>query len=133
MKVSELEGALLDYWVAKAEGIDVVDVNKHVRHLGNPFLPVLSDGGGRDGPHYYRPSTDWAQGGPIIERERIDVISNARDPATGWSAWSRDVIEVETGHPVEWPGSTALIAAMRAYVTSKFGDTVTDEAPPCSA
>ena len=56
-------------------------------------------------------STDWAQGGPIIEREKIATAWHI----TRWVAW-RGV--------VEHPGPTPLIAAMRCYVAAKLGDEV---------
>jgi hypothetical protein len=52
MKTSELQGAALDWAVMKCDGIC------------------------KDFPAYWvdeYPSTNWAQGGPIIERERIDL------------------------------------------------------------
>ena len=62
----------------------------------------------------YNPSTNWAQGGPIIERERIliqpEICSNA------WNAISMQGTEDY--------GPTPLIAAMRCYVASKLGDEI---------
>ena len=54
MKVSQLKDELLDYWVAKADGVTevhVVDAHCVVDHVR------------------WEPSVDWAQGGPIIERK----------------------------------------------------------------
>ena len=51
LKTSELQGAVLDWAVAKCE-------------LGEAINEV-------DDPHFY--STDWALAGPIIEREGITV------------------------------------------------------------
>jgi hypothetical protein len=56
-------------------------------------------------------STDWAQGGPIIEREGIAV-------GKSWESW-KAFTDTSTGE-----GPTPLIAAMRCYVASKLGDTV---------
>ena len=58
------------------------------------------------------PSTDWAQGGPIIEREKITIEWTGED----WMAY--------VWHDHEWFGPTPLIAAMRCYVASKLGDEV---------
>ena len=94
MKVSELEGAELDYWVNETLGFSRVNV-----------------------PSY---SIDWNQAGPIIERETIQLNPGnafpnctvwwAKHPAHGWSIISS--------------GKTPLIAAMRAFVTSKFGEEI---------
>ena len=59
-------------------------------------------------------STDWAQGGPIIEREMIELVPQS--PAL-WEAMYR-------GQHIPHDGPTPLIAAMRCYVASKLGDTV---------
>ena len=55
MQTSELTGAALDWAVAKCEG-EVFDLSP-------------------DGYYTYKPSRNWAFGGPIIERESI---SNAQ-------------------------------------------------------
>lgn len=65
-------------------------------------------------------STDWSQGGPIIERERIRLDCAWSDEWTAQHPYNAK-IDVYTG----WTkGPTALIAAMRCYVTSKLGDEV---------
>ena len=64
----------------------------------------------------WNPSGDWAQGGPIIEREMIDLSYYGDIP--GWAAY--------IGRLVKKPGQgpTPLIAAMRCYVASQLGDEV---------
>lgn len=62
-------------------------------------------------------STDWAQGGPIIEREGISVnYANGQ-----WEAHT--TTDQDTYDQIEY-GPTPLIAAMRCYVASKLGDEV---------
>ena len=57
-------------------------------------------------------STDWSQGGPIIERERFVV-----EP---WGlGWVASVSRCNLHH-----GTTPLVAAMRCFVASKLGDEV---------
>jgi hypothetical protein len=98
MKTSELTGAALDCAVAMALG-----------NTGN----FLIDG--------FSPSTNWAQGGPIIEREGIGFRRGYSDESgfNGWVAqrWAQDTTVFEEG-------PTPLIAAMRCYVASKLGDDV---------
>ena len=62
----------------------------------------------------YLPHQLWEQGGPIIEREGIELslISNH------WEA----MIAFSGKEPQKGP--TPLIAAMRCYVASKLGDEV---------
>ena len=113
MKVSELDGALLDYWVARAEGIGVT-----WNHQGTPKAWIGRYIEGVYAP--YCPTTDWEQGGPIIERESItvtDAISRDGEWSAGFVIWMPD-------HDDWKHGPTPLVAAMRAYVASKIGDTV---------
>lgn len=62
MKTAELTGAALDWAVAKCEGYQAVFTNGAIR-------PVFRKGEAIEDawPNY---STDWALGGPIIEREK---------------------------------------------------------------
>ncbi|WP_020203544.1 phage protein NinX family protein [Cupriavidus sp. WS] len=114
MKVSDLTGAMLDYWVARAEGAD------HARAI-------------RDAANY-RPTENWAQGGPIIERERIATWSGVEFIGNSEQIWTANApgmdgyggkdayIDVASGHT----GPTLLIAAMRAYFVARFGETFPD-------
>lgn len=126
MKTAELTGAHLDYWVAKAEGFQVLSTKPGGRSGllvwdGGALLSVANEAG-------YRPSTDWAQGGPIIERESISVGKRVDMPAgpRQWDAFIDSTFSPQGRSPHAWWGSTPLIAAMRAYVASKFGDEVSD-------
>lgn len=115
MKVAELEGARLDYWVARADGYPmIVDDFLEIAPFVSGDTCVLSYNGQIDDP--YSPSTDWSRGGPIIEREKITIC-----PAhpQGWSATIDDE---------RWKDNcvTPLIAAMRCFVASKFGEEVDD-------
>jgi Protein of unknown function (DUF2591) len=90
VKTSDLQGAALDWAVAKCEGKEVKAWAVH-RRLGRCDY-----------------STNWAQGGPIIEREGIALIPGWTAERPGFSA----------------DGPTPLIAAMRCYVASCLGDEV---------
>ena len=102
IKTSELDGAQLDYAVAHCEEL------KLSRLSGGEFL--LSNG------DFWFPSTNWAQGGPIIEREEIKVGPQI---CSGWEStvW-------ENCRPISSKGPTPLVAAMRCYVASKLGEEV---------
>lgn len=70
----------------------------------------------------FNPSTDWAQGGPIIEREGIKIHK-------GNDLYFPKGNEKSDYYEPLWVagkqhGQTPLIAAMRCYVASKLGDTV---------
>ena len=58
-------------------------------------------------------STDWACGGPIKERERI---------STDWDSGTWNARSDKT--PCYFSAPSELVAAMRAHVYSKLGDTV---------
>lgn len=102
MRTSELTGPALDWAVAKAEGYTGVALESRTKK-------------------WFTPSTDWAQGGPIIEREWIEVVPwpNETDEGERWQATQH-----ELPHRVYCSGPTPLIAAMRCYVASKLGDEV---------
>jgi len=102
MKTSELQGAALDWAVAKAEGKD----NDCEIHAGNVLY-----GRATSGFTHYNPSADWSQGGPIIEREGIALYLYGPDK---WNAMTEK----------EYQGPTPLIAAMRCLVASKLGDDI---------
>lgn len=62
-------------------------------------------------------SSNWADGGPIIEREKISLSYRAIVGDSYWAA------EIDRPLCQEY-GLTPLIAAMRCYVASKLGDEV---------
>lgn len=85
MKTDELTGAALDWAVAAIEA--------------NAW-------------GYFSPSTNWTHGGPIIEREKIDL--KCLPTKQGGFIWRTACAD----------GPTPLIAAMRCYVASKLGDDI---------
>jgi hypothetical protein len=123
MKTSELTGAALDWAVSKCGFDDEIQPPCRV------MVDSIAYGPNGRAPQYvytkstgerFTPSTDWAQGGPIIEREKITTT-----PVNGWQAsLTRGGIFYTSG-PVS---PTPLVAACRCYVASKLGDTV--DVPP---
>jgi hypothetical protein len=105
MKTAELTGAALDWAVAKCEGWS----EEGLEDIANGDMFPEHDF-----------STDWAQGGPIIERENIDLKHHFVCVAT---IWDRDNIGQDDLR-AKATGETPLIAAMRCYVASKLGDEV---------
>jgi hypothetical protein len=115
VKTSELQGATLDWAVAKCVDDGLAD---------------FTAAGWR-----FTPSTDWAQGGPIIEREGILLRPIRKEGHQMNGQWLAMYDETNTGTMVQWvkrkdfpghyhTGPTPLIAAMRCYVASKLGDEV---------
>jgi hypothetical protein len=80
-------------------------------------------------------STIWEQGGPIIEREGINIRALRKPGHNMDGKWLAAYDHNNTGTMVHWVkrttwhrhysvGDTALVAAMRCYVASKLGDEV---------
>ena len=109
MRTSELSGAALDWAVAMAEGWQHITAQDN----GGEY-PWLAKHGKYQDPKHYRPTSNWMQGGPIIEREGVSI-----DQMYDTKLWCASM-ENTAGHT----GTTPLIAAMRCYVASKLGDDV---------
>jgi len=118
MKTSELTGVALDAAVAKCEGIETYEQIGYGDDGGLLYFVDLHT----DQEMSFRPSTDWAQGGSIIEREGITTAphSTTNGVIREWKA-GRDW---PMSHSPYYFGTTPLIAAMRCYVASKLGDEV---------
>lgn len=71
----------------------------------------------------YRPSRSWAQGGPIIDQEGINVCIQNDDPGRKINPDYRWYAQLDRRVHTAY-GPTPLIAAMRCYVASKRSDTV---------
>ena len=99
MNTSELTNLALNWAVATCEGYE-----------GAPLWVARQSNA----------STDWEQGGPIIEREGISLYLDTNN------LWQANIFD---GNPICNPfggvqGPTPLIAAMRCYVASRLGDEV---------
>lgn len=130
VKTSELSGAALDWAVVWAS-----EKEKSIR-VAPAFL------------HGFHPSTNWAQGGPVIERENISIVRCDDDYQNFPGKWLAErgaqPYSESTEHQSHDPmiqisiendgsrfakdgpfyGETPLIAAMRCYVAGKLGDKI---------
>jgi hypothetical protein len=109
VKTSELIDSSLDWAVAKCK---------------NFLLPEMTFSlyvwFGKYGPRY---STDWTQGGPIIDQESITLMFDEDDQT--YSAYVSQFRQRGMSNRTRWRnGKTPLIAAMRCFVASKLGDEV---------
>lgn len=122
VKTRELIDVALDLAVAKCEGWDQFDED------GVPILQL-------DSSHMrarwglYSPSTDWGVGGPIIQKEGIelmcglteDMAARFKDASPHWSAFPFGRPDVLNKR---YMGPTPLVAAMRCLVASELGEEV---------
>jgi hypothetical protein len=120
MKTNQLTRAQLDWAVAKCEAFEC-------RLSGTTMIFDGTEVGDDDEIRYvhyvYSPSYSWAQGGPIIEREKIGLLHVENTlPHQRWDAGETD--ELPNALWAIACGPTPLIAAMRCYVASKLGDEV---------
>lgn len=116
VKTNELIGAALDWAVAKC--MNLQSMHHYTFQKGHHVVPH---------PYYegydfgFFPSTDWAQGGPIIDR--IQGLEQKQ-----WLESSSETkCEVHIhNYDGDWIafGPTLLITSMRCYVASKLGDKV---------
>jgi len=103
IKVSEATNIQLDWMVAKCKG--------WVDKLGSVEVQVMM---ACDDFNY---STNWSQGGPIIDREEISLAAPTPiNPHWTGLTWRSELNKQD--------GPTPLIAAMRCYVASIFGEEV---------
>ena len=119
IKTNQLTGAALDWAVAEASGTPIYRSWKTLTRMD------------MDGQHYWQPSIDWAQGGPIIERERIELKCWDGTWGVEKGTWVAEVLHEDRRYggvmSSEGQGPTILLAAMRCYVASKLCDQFTNE------
>lgn len=105
VKVRELGGAALDWAVVKCE-------DKNIYQIWSNQINVIE---GRNWIEF-SPSTDWAQGGPIMDENEIGTWPPDEEHPH-WTAGAKGVAQAFTG-------TTRLIAAMRCYVASQLGEEI---------
>lgn len=113
MKTQNLTGAALDWAVAKAQYTD----GRYIG-LGMRGCEVANSPDRADISHHFSPSTNWSQGGPIIEREHISLTSPSTTLTMFWTA------DIGLERKFTQYDHDPLIAAMRCYCCSKLGDEV---------
>ena len=105
IRTAELTGLALNWAVGFARTLSAV--NGRVILARDLMARAIKEG-------MTSPSTDWAEGGPIIERGGFQVYPSA---SFGWCATQSDGLG-------QFFGPTPLIAVMRCYVASQLGDEV---------
>lgn len=110
IKTSELTNIALDWAVCRA---------LHPKADMSATHVWLYTGDGEDDFLIEKTSTDWSQGGPIIDQEKISVIH-----MEGTQHWVARKFHPACDTTPKSEGPTSLIAAMRCYVASKLGEEV---------
>ena len=148
MKTANLTGALLDYWTARAEGVQADQLEIRPVQRPDPRTPDSfcvhtppAIPGWMTRPQ--RPldySTNWALSGPLIEKHGIASVPFLEDdfdvlPPTGaaqrtmWGAFrqGKGAHYIDTYYDeADGQGDTPPIAICRAVVRAAFGDEVED-------
>ena len=123
VRVSEATNIQLNWMVAKAQGIEVI---YHDDGITRCVMRKVARGqyAGR-----FNPTTDWSQGGPIIET-KIDCLrkrSKAEEASLAHPnpnfKFKAEIFADIDGYFCAF-GPTPLIAAMRCYVASRLGEEV---------
>ena len=122
MKTSDLTELQLDWAVAHSLHLNYRikekdDLSKHIVVLKPTPCPDRQPGCAvaHFKGEYFSPSTNWNDGGPIIERDKIELSYDGNEWSSTHATWGEDSIGF---------GPTPLVAAMRCYVASKLGDEV---------
>ena len=128
--VTDLTGAALDWAVALTQGYESdrpQGGQLKMKWLGVWIYVVAGQNIHVHPSNRYSPSVDWAQGGPIIQAEQIELSWDGSDgKAFWWKAVHQDIAQFQMG-------DTHLVAACRAIVAAKLGETVSvpKELLPC--
>ncbi|ODB40310.1 MULTISPECIES: DUF2591 domain-containing protein [Pseudomonas putida group] len=119
VKTADLAGEALGWAVGTAEGLELILAPPEYGNPWRVFARYRASATEHD--KRYNPWEDWALGGSIIDRFRVDLSSPPvidTNNEIGWQARPDD------GRTFWHSGGTALIAVCRAVVAAKLGDTV---------
>ncbi|UIF90938.1 phage protein NinX family protein [Cupriavidus sp. UYPR2.512] len=121
--VSDLSGALLDLYVAKAEGLEFPEIHGEGDEAVVVYLHhEIPDDDGQW--RHFMPSISWADAGPLIDKYHVAVMRN-RDGS--WDAYTEGrCLHFGPEGKAEALGETVQIAVCRAVVAHVFGKEVLD-------
>jgi hypothetical protein len=105
MNVKRLDGALLNFWIAKAAGLQLADTDPKPGNGHDPDSGFWH-------PVTYCPANDWSQAGTILSNEWFAI----EDMLVAWFGPEWPHIHAIVERPLTW--------FMRAYVATQYGDEV---------
>ena len=111
MNVKRLDGAQLNFWIAKAAGLRLAPVDPapgQVHDVDSGFWH----------PNTYCPANDWSQAGAILSSEWFAI----EDMLNEWFGAEWPHIHAIVENPLQW--------FMRAYVATQYGQEVEEMAWP---
>ncbi|SDG65943.1 phage protein NinX family protein [Paraburkholderia phenazinium] len=117
MNVADLTGMALDYWVARS-------LHDFVREIyftdSGETVAIRGEDRGRPWDGRFTPSSSWEAAATVLERaQRLEVREQVHRQQ------AHCIADFEGGHKtVEGRGDTLREALLRAFVASRFGDTV---------
>ena len=119
MNVANLSGIELDYWVARSLHDCVREI--HFTDSGET-VSIRGNDRGRPWDGRFTPSSSWEAAAVVLERaQRLEVREQVN------RQHAHCVADFEGGHrTVEGRGESLRVALLRAFVASRFGDTVND-------
>lgn len=135
LATGELTGAPLDYWTGRAEGILAAELTIQLVPRTTNMI-CIRRGTQIYNSQRYDPSTNWALGGPLLDRlvaaghgitpnvfnlTEVDCSTNDCEGIPFDRNWDKPDITTT--------GANVLTAVCRALVTSVYGDTVPCEVP----
>lgn len=115
MRVDDLAGAILDYWVGRAEGLAVSLLSGNGMSYCRLDVPY-------EGYSVYVPTHNWQLLGPILKRQNY-LLYPRRDASTGERVWLAEVQMNPLFHGMYIDPEPEL-ALCRLRVAEAFGEAV---------
>jgi hypothetical protein len=117
MNVADLSDLALDYWVARSLHDFVREI--HFTDSGR-VVSIRGNDRGRPWDGRFTPSTSWEAAAVVLERaQRLEVRERTRDGGAHCVAAFEGSHQTVSAH-----GDSLRVALLRAFVMSRFGETV---------
>ena len=132
IKTADLIRPALDWAVGTALElpVEICQVFQYGRPNGEHYISIGETD--KDGAEVtFEPSEEWSQGGPILEQEGINLFKHNKLSESQPDVWCAHKVVPRPNMEGSFnscalalDGPTPLVAAMRCFVASRFGDEV---------